>query len=116
MGIIFYYSSQSKTPGVVVDDKEGATLALRKLAHAAEFGTLALLLRAALGFLKRGTAHALAFAIAGANAIADEWHQRFTPGRVGSLQDVFIDFGGILAVPALWWLAEEYLTRRHAHN
>lgn len=114
MGVIFYYSSQSTTPGIVVEEKEGLTLAFRKMAHAAEFGSLALLLRIAFGFLRRDPAYALSFAIAAAYAIGDEAHQRYTPERVGSVTDVFIDIGGVVAVLIVWRLAERRLAQRRA--
>ncbi len=114
MSVIFYYSSQSTTPGIVVEEKEGLSLAIRKLAHAVEFGSLAFVLRDAFGFLIRPLAFTLSFAIALGYAAGDEWHQRFTPGRYASVLDVFIDTGGIVAALVLWWIAELYLTRRRA--
>lgn len=32
----------------------------------------------------------------GIYAALDEWHQSFVPGRYGTLQDVFLDFAGIV--------------------
>ena len=66
-------------------------LALRKLAHVAEYAVLgALLVRALDG-------HALvALALGVAYATTDEIHQHFVPGRVGSPVDIAIDAAGVL--------------------
>jgi VanZ family protein len=65
-------------------------LLLRKLAHAAEFGILALLLwrpmRWELGV----------FVLATAYAASDEYHQTFVSGRVGLVSDWAIDTAGIV--------------------
>ena len=69
----------------------GWDLALRKLAHAAEFAVLGLL-------LVRALAHAwAAFWLGVAYAVTDEIHQSFVPGRVGSPLDVAIDAAGVAA-------------------
>ena len=71
-------------------------LALRKLAHAAEFALLgALLLRAV-----RVERTALALGIA--YAVSDELHQHFVAGRVGSPVDVLIDSVGVALGVALY--------------
>ena len=68
----------------------GWDLALRKLAHAAEYAVLgALLLRAV-----RREAPAAALGIA--YALTDEIHQAFVPGRQGRPLDVLIDAAGVL--------------------
>ncbi len=72
---------------------------LRKIAHMAEFAILAFLVWRALlvrrqdRLFLRITACLLALAYAG----SDEVHQLFIPGREGSLRDIMIDGGGILA-------------------
>jgi VanZ like family len=69
----------------------GWDLVLRKLAHAAEFAVLGLLLLRALG-------HAWsAFWLGVAYAVTDEIHQAFVPGRLGSPLDVVIDAAGVAA-------------------
>jgi VanZ family protein len=68
----------------------GWDLALRKIAHAAEFAILAALLVRAL----RRTGWAIALGIA--YAISDEIHQSFVEGRQGTVLDVGIDSVGVV--------------------
>jgi VanZ family protein len=65
-------------------------LVLRKLAHAAEYGLLAVLLYRAL---RRPW---LALALASAYAATDEVHQTFVHGREGTPRDWAIDTAGAL--------------------
>lgn len=65
-------------------------LVLRKLAHAAEYALLAALLLRAL------TRPWLAFLVALAYAVGDEFHQHFVRGRVGAPRDVAVDAAGAL--------------------
>jgi hypothetical protein len=67
----------------------GWDLLLRKLAHAAEYAVLGLLLFRALGRV------AAAFWLGAAYAVTDEIHQAFVPGRVGSPVDFAIDAAGV---------------------
>jgi VanZ family protein len=77
----------------------GWDLALRKLAHAAEYAILGAL-------LVRATARpGLAFALGTLYAVSDEIHQSFVPGRMGSPLDVAIDALGVAIGVALWELA-----------
>lgn len=75
-------------------------LLLRKLAHAGEFGLLALL-------VWRGLRHHVASpyvpagVIATAYAATDEYHQTFVSGRVGSVSDWAIDAAGVVIALAL---------------
>lgn len=69
---------------------------IRKAAHATEYAVLALLVFGALpfvGFRRYGIAWILAVFYAG----TDEFHQRFVPGRAGTLFDVGVDSLGALA-------------------
>jgi VanZ family protein len=66
-------------------------LALRKLAHAAEYAVLGFLLLRALG------REPAALAVGIAYAASDELHQHFVPGRQGSLLDVLLDAVGVAA-------------------
>jgi len=61
---------------------------LRKCAHMAEFGVLAILILRACGSVP------WAFALAVAYAVTDEVHQLFVQGRHGSPVDVAIDAVG----------------------
>ena len=74
----------------------GWDLALRKLAHAAEYAVLGALLLRATG---RGR---LAFALGTVYAVSDEIHQAFVPGRMGAPLDVAIDAIGVALGVVLW--------------
>ena len=71
-------------------------LVLRKLAHAAEFALLGVLLLRALRDERA------AFAAGAAYAVTDEVHQHFVPGRLGSPVDVAIDALGVALGVLLW--------------
>lgn len=68
----------------------GWDLALRKIAHAAEYAVLGFLLVRAL------TRELPAVALGVAYAISDEIHQHFVPGRLGAAYDVAVDAAGVL--------------------
>ena len=68
----------------------GWDLALRKIAHAAEYAVLGALLYRALG------RELPAVAIGVAYAVTDEVHQAFVPGRQGAVLDVVVDAVGVL--------------------
>jgi VanZ family protein len=74
----------------------GWDLALRKLAHLAEYAVLGALLVRATG--RSG----LAFALGTLYAASDEIHQAFVPGRMGSPVDVAIDAIGVVSGVVLW--------------
>ena len=85
-GLIFGLSSiPSLSTGLGTWD-----LALRKVAHAAEYAVLGLLLLRAIG------RELPSFAAGVAYAVSDEVHQRFVPGRHGAVYDVAIDALGVL--------------------
>ena len=103
MGFLFYLSSRSTIPVEALEAGGGGSLALRKLGHAGAFGVLAMLLRWGIGADRRRLlVYAAAFALTVAYAVGDEVHQRFTPGRSGSLMDVVIDSAGALATLGVW--------------
>lgn len=87
-------------------------LVLRKLAHAAEYAVLALLLLRATRSAPWAGRYApgLAVALASAYAVTDEWHQSFVEGREGSPRDIVIDTLGA-AIGVLAWLS---VSRRRA--
>jgi VanZ family protein len=91
-GVIFAFSSiPSLGTGLGFWD-----LVLRKIAHAAEYAVLAVLLLRAL------ESAAAAWALAVAYAVTDEVHQRFVSGRVGAPRDVLIDAAGAAAGLLAW--------------
>lgn len=83
----------------------GWDLALRKIAHTAEFAVLGALLARATG--RSG----LAFALGALYAVSDELHQHVVPGRVGAPLDVAIDAFGVAIGVAIW---QSVRTRRFA--
>ena len=102
MGLIFYLSSQPDIPyhpNVVADH------AIKKAAHMAEYGVLALLLRRAVASTTQThSPDRWAFLLALLYALSDEVHQLFVPGRNGTLFDVGFDaMGAVLALLLLRW-------------
>src|SRR3954447_10500716 len=91
MGVIFFVSDQpSLNSGLGVIDLIG-----RKLIHFAEYALLTFLWwRALVTVVSPGRAALLAFALARAYAITDEYHQTFVEGRHGSPVDWAIDSAG----------------------
>jgi VanZ family protein len=86
-GVIFGFSSiPSLSTGLGTWD-----LVLRKLAHAAEFAVLAILIYRAI------PRFATALALASAYAATDEVHQLFVEGRAGSPVDWLVDTAGAAA-------------------
>jgi VanZ family protein len=67
----------------------GWDVALRKVAHAAEFAVLGFLLARAIGRERPALVLGIAY------AVSDELHQHFVPGRVGSPLDVLLDTVGV---------------------
>jgi VanZ family protein len=68
----------------------GWDLAVRKIAHAAEYAVLGALLLRAIGRELPAAAISIAY------AVTDEVHQAFVPGRQGAVVDVLIDAVGVL--------------------
>ncbi|TAN58079.1 hypothetical protein EPN15_02170 [Patescibacteria group bacterium] len=101
-GMIFYFSSIPDLRSGLPDIFD---IVFRKIAHAGEFGILAILLWRAIlssSFLqsKQSTINVIVIVIIIVilYAITDEIHQGFVPGRVASPIDVLIDsFGATLA-------------------
>jgi VanZ family protein len=106
MGLIFFLSSRGSlgTPlraGNLLRD------ILAKLAHAVEYGVLALLTANVFQSAAPGTSRrkiALwAILFAALYGAGDEWHQSFIPGREARVTDVLIDAAG--AAAGLWLAA-----------
>ncbi len=74
----------------------GWDLVLRKIAHAAEFAILGLLLARAVGRAR------LAVVLGILYAVSDEVHQSFVPGRQGSALDVALDAAGVALGVFAW--------------
>jgi VanZ family protein len=68
----------------------GWDLALRKIAHAAEYAVLGALLLRAIGRELPAVVIGIAY------AVTDEVHQAFVPGRQGAALDVLVDAVGVL--------------------
>ena len=68
----------------------GWDLLLRKLAHAAEYAVLGMLLLRAIGRELPSVAIGIAY------AVTDEVHQAFVEGRHGAAYDVLVDAAGVL--------------------
>jgi VanZ family protein len=96
-------------PGISAVQREWVVLAIRKLAHLAEYAILAALVWRALRCWTAAaqgwrTSHALiVMAVVVVYAVTDELHQTFIPNRQGSPIDVAIDtLGGALALSLIW--------------
>lgn len=93
----------SDRPDLRVSDDDALDFVLRKLAHLAVFGVLALLVLwvALADGASLRTGSAIAWFATLAYAIGDEWHQTFVDGRVGHASDVAIDMAGATIALAL---------------
>ena len=106
-----FISLLSAQPGLRVSDDPGTDLPLRRLAHLAVFGVLALLVLRGLGGVRgrtdRGVPRPLvALAIVMLLGGIDELHQAFVPDRSGRLADVALDAtGGALAIAGAFAVA-----------
>ena len=71
---------------------------VRKLAHVFIFTVLAFFIRICLESWFSGKKHLLlySFLIGAVYAISDEVHQLLVPTRSGSIQDILLDYGGVL--------------------
>lgn len=97
-------------PGINEETVSRIVLAVRKCAHAGEYGLLALLVLAALGgtfrLLPRGWSWrraGWALWICAGYAVSDEVHQAFVPSRFGNPVDVLIDTAGATAALLMLW-------------
>ena len=106
MAVIFFLSAQpSLDSGLGLIDQIG-----RKVIHLAEYALLCLLWwRALTTSTNRRRAALLAFVIASAYAVTDEYHQTFVEGRHGTPVDWLIDSAGA-ATAALWLRTRERTT------
>lgn len=100
MGLIFVLSAQPDLDSGLAWD-----FTLRKVGHAAVYGTLFVLWRRALPDVPA----AVAAAISVAYAISDEYHQTFVTGRTGTVRDVLVDAAGVTIA---WLLSTRLLAQR----
>jgi len=100
MGAIFFFSAQpSLDSGLGWIDHIG-----RKVIHFGEYALLTCLCwRALEPSTNPRRAALLAFVLASAYAVTDEYHQSFVEGRHGTPVDWLIDSAG--AAAAAWWLS-----------
>jgi VanZ family protein len=97
-------------PGISDQGVRGVQSVVRKTAHLAEYGVLAVLLWRARRKPVRGDTQPwlrsdalFALGLAVLFAVTDEWHQSFVPSRQGQLSDVLLDScGAALGLLALW--------------
>ncbi len=81
-------------PGILPARVDLIHSAIRKGMHLAEFGLLAILWYRGLAWREAGWRTRLALAaliLAGCRGAADEFHQRFVPGRTPAVSDVGLD-------------------------
>jgi len=96
MGIIFYLSS---IPGLKAGFSVGREIVFRKLAHIFEFGILAGLIFRWFWKGKQkslNNSFGLAILFSSLYAVLDEIHQLFVYGRQGKVEDLVVDFLGII--------------------
>ena len=95
IGIIFFFSSQPRA-----GDDATPTIAY-KLAHLIEYGVLGILLAGATRRASIPGGPGWAWVIVVVNAVGDEIHQAFVPGRTPLVTDVAIDaLGGLVGILA----------------
>ena len=107
MGVIFYFSSRTRT---VVSDTYILNFLFFKFLHLIEYALLYFFLFLGFCFTKelhltRKEIFVFPIFFSILYAISDEIHQTFVPTREGLLRDVFIDIAGIL-------LMYSYMKRR----
>jgi VanZ family protein len=96
---------------------------LRKTGHFFGYGVVGLIFRKAwyrsaeaLSWVMRSwlTPFASSLAVASTFLVAclDEWHQRFVPGRVGSIRDAMIDALGALLLNVFVWEIRVYRSKK----
>ena len=94
-GLIFYFSSLSTIPSVIIK-----IISETLILHMIEYAILNILLFRALTNSKnnklRNNTIFLSIIIATIYGVTDEFHQLFVPGRTFSILDVFVDFIGSL--------------------
>jgi len=99
MAVIFVLSSQ---PGLRFSDVPAVDLPIRRFAHVAAYGVLAVLLLRPFSVYPSRRAAFAAFILAVLWAASDEMHQALVPDRHGNPGDVAIDAAGALLGLIAW--------------
>jgi VanZ family protein len=101
MALIFILSAQSQLP---TPGEDWLDFIIEKSAHTFEFAVLgALSLRAlTAGRMPGRRALGVAVLLAWLYALADEFHQRYVPGRSADWTDILFDWSGALIGAWLW--------------
>lgn len=117
LGPLLRWLLPSASPDTIGD----IVVLIRKMAHAWEYGLLALLCWRALGgegakarWNRWGPRAAAAWGIATTYAATDEWHQSFVPSRGAAVGDVLIDSAGALVALVLLLAFLRFRRRRPA--
>ncbi len=97
-----------------LDQKGVLEFFIRKLAHAAEYGILAVFLGITISFHSNWNRkwQLKTVGLCGLYACTDEFHQLFVPGRAGQIRDVVIDTAGAVCAVLLIWLCFAVFQRR----
>jgi VanZ family protein len=102
MLVIFLFSSQAHSGAITATYFGSWNVPVRKFAHLAEYFVLAILARRAFahsGGIFASKAQVFTLLLCAVNAILDEWHQSFVPGRSACLADAMVDIlGAVLAI------------------
>lgn len=79
--------------------KEKISIAVRKTAHITEFFLLGALFLLRFRLYGAGNMRAALYSVSACLflAVFDEYHQTFIPGRYGCLEDVLVDFFGVVS-------------------
>jgi VanZ family protein len=111
MAVIFVLSAQS---GLRVSEDAAVDRPFRVTGHLLAYATLAALLLVALSWGRRPRPRdvLIAFGLAVAYALTDEFHQSFVPDRTGRLDDVVTDMIGAAIGLAVAWLALTFVAGR----
>jgi VanZ family protein len=110
MALIFLASN---TPGSELPAFGAEDILVKKGGHMIGYALLAAAYYHALTNSKRSSRifYLMAFCLTAMYAATDEWHQRFTPGRMPSIQDVCIDSTGGMIGLALWYLIQARVSK-----
>lgn len=100
-----------------LDGKGILEFLVRKLAHAVEYGVLAVLLGITIRFSRRWNQkwQIKTIILCWLYACTDEFHQLFVPGRAGQVRDVIIDTVGAIFAVLVIWLFFIFLERKRQY-